>query len=51
MMSNSRIISQRSIYNYLHSNGIECSQTTVLQYIKYLEDAFIINKIKYDPFI
>lgn len=46
ILSNSRIISQRSIYNYLKSNGIKCSQTTILQYIKYLETAYIINKIK-----
>lgn len=45
-MSNSRIISVRSIYNYLRSNGTECSLTTIGQYLHYLEEAFVINKIK-----
>ena len=50
IMSNARIISQRSIYSFLKSNGIVCSQNTVIQYLQYLESAYIINKIKrYSP--
>ena len=45
-MSNARIISQRSIYNFLQNNGIKCSQNTIIQYLQYLENAYIINKIK-----
>ena len=46
LVSNSRIFSARSIYNYMKSNSIPCSLTTVSKYISYLEEAFAIEQVK-----
>lgn len=46
LRSNSRIVSANSITNYLKSNNIEGSINTVINYLGYLEEAYVINKIK-----
>ena len=46
LRTNSRIVSANSITNYLKSNNIECSINTVITYLGYLEEAYVINKIK-----
>ncbi len=44
--SNSRIISSKSIADYLSANNEKCSVHTVSNYIKYIEEAFGIDMIK-----
>ncbi len=46
LQSNSRVISSKSIYEYLNNNFNNCSINTVIKYIGYLEEAYIIEKIK-----
>ncbi|MBQ7158086.1 MAG: ATP-binding protein [Treponema sp.] len=45
LISNARIFSSNSIHNYLKSQKIECSVNTVMNYLAYLEEAYIIRKI------
>ena len=44
--SNSRIISAKSIHDYINNNFEKCSINTIIKYINYLEEAYIIEKIK-----
>ena len=44
--SNSRIISAKSIADYIKANNEQCSLHTIVKYIGYLEEAFGIDKIK-----
>ena len=46
LKNNSRIISARSIESYLKSEHISGSINTIINYLQYLEDAFIIERIK-----
>ncbi len=46
LISNSRIVSARSIYNYMKSSGLACSVSTVAKYIGYLEEAFAVESVK-----
>jgi len=45
LISNARIFSSNSVHNYLKSQKIECSVNTVMKYLDYLEEAYIIRKI------
>lgn len=45
LRSNSRIVSARSIHNYLVGEGISCSSNTVLNYMHYLREAYVIDEI------
>ena len=45
LISNARIFSANSIHNYLKSQKIECSINTVMRFISYLEEAYVIAKI------
>lgn len=45
LVSNSRIFSSNSVFNYLKSQKIECSINTVMKYLAYLEEAYVITKI------
>lgn len=45
LVSNSRIFSSNSIHNYLKAQKIECSINTVMKYLFYLEEAYVIRKI------
>ncbi|MBR5966233.1 MAG: ATP-binding protein [Treponema sp.] len=45
LVSNARIFSSNSIHNYLKSQKTECSINTVMKYIAYLEEAYVIRKI------
>ena len=45
LKSNSRIFSTRSIEKYLMNEKIKCSVNTIIKYLHYLEQAFVINKI------
>lgn len=46
LMSNSRIFSARSIEGYLKNEHINCSVNTIIKYLGYLEQAYVINSIK-----
>lgn len=46
MISNSRIFSARSVADYMKTNGLPCSITTVTKYISYLEEAFAVETVK-----
>ena len=45
-LSNSRILSARSVERYMKSTGLPCSVTTITKYISYLEEAFAIASVK-----
>lgn len=45
LVSNSRIFSSNSVHNYLKSQKIECSINTVMKYLDYLEEAYVVTKI------
>ena len=45
LISNSRIFSGNSIFNYLKSKKIDCSINTVMKFLDYLEEAYVIRKI------
>ena len=44
--SNSRIISAKSIKDYIKHTHETCSVNTIIKYIEYLEEAYIIEKIR-----
>lgn len=44
--SNSRIISAKSIHNYIKDKNETCSINTIIKYLGYLEDAYIIESVK-----
>jgi hypothetical protein len=46
LRSNSRIYSANSIKDYINKEHIGCSVNTVMKYISYLEEAYIINSVK-----
>lgn len=46
LQSNSRILSSKSVQNYIKTNYQKCSINTIINYIGYLEEAYIIEKIK-----
>ena len=45
LMSNSRIFSSNSVHHYLKSQKTECSINTVMKYIDYLEEAYVVRKL------
>lgn len=46
LRSNSRIISANSIHTYIKQEHEKCSINTLMKYIGYLEDAYIIETVK-----
>ncbi len=46
LKSNSRIISAKSIHDYIQNNHEKCSINTIIKYLGYLEQAYIIERIK-----
>ena len=46
LKSNSRIISAKAIYNYLKGKNETCSINTIIKYLGYLEDAYIVESVK-----
>ena len=50
LRSNSRILSANSIRGYIKQENSDCSVNTVMKYIEYLEDAYIIEAVRqYSP--
>ncbi len=45
LLSNSRIYSAKSIYDYIKNAHSNCSIYTIMSYLSYLEEAFIIESI------
>ncbi len=45
LISNARIFSANSVQHYLSSEKINCSVNTVMKYISYLEEAYVISKV------
>lgn len=46
LRSNSRIFSAKSIHNYIVNEKVSCSINTIMKYLSYLQEAYIINSIK-----
>ena len=46
LKSNARVFSSRSIEDYLKNEKISGSINTIIKYLNYLEEAYVINKIK-----
>lgn len=45
LVSNSRIFSANSVQHYLASEKLNCSINTVMKYLSYLEEAYVIRKV------
>lgn len=45
LKSNSRIFSAKSIYDYVNKNIMKCSINTIMKYLNYLKEAYIIDTI------
>lgn len=46
LRSNSRIFSAKSIHDYIKEKNEKCSINTIIKYLNYLEEAYIIEKVK-----
>ena len=46
LISNARILSAKSIYNYIKGQFNECSVNTITKYLGYLKEAYVISSIK-----
>ena len=46
LRSNSRIFSARSIHDYIKEKNENCSINTIMKYLDYLEEAYIIETVK-----
>lgn len=46
LRSNSRIISAKSIHKYIKDKNENCSINTIIKYLGYLEEAYIIESVK-----
>lgn len=50
LRSNSRVISANSIREYIRNEHTDCSVNTIMKYLSYLEEAYIIEAVKpYSP--
>ena len=45
LRSNARLISARSIHNSLIGEGVQCSSNTLLNYMHYLSEAYVVDEI------
>ncbi|MBO7593543.1 MAG: ATP-binding protein [Salinivirgaceae bacterium] len=45
LVSNARIFSSNSVHRYLKSQKTDCSINTVMKYIDYLEEAYVVRKL------
>ena len=46
LRSNSRIVSAKSIHDYIKDKHENCSINTIMKYLSYLEEAYIIESVK-----
>lgn len=50
MISNARVFSANSVQKVLKGQGIDCSLNTIVKYLSYLEEAYVISPIRqYSP--
>lgn len=45
LKNNSRVFSSKSVFDYIKNEHLSCSVNTILKYLKYLEEAYLIDKI------
>ena len=45
LRNNSRILSARSIHKYLSGQGVDCSSNTILGYMHYLKEAYVVEEL------
>lgn len=45
LISNARIFSARSVSDYMKTNGLSCTVSTVAKYLGYLKEAFVIEMV------
>ena len=45
LKSNARIFSAKSVYKYIKNEQISCSLNTIIKYIEYLKEAFVIEEV------
>ncbi len=46
LRSNSRVFSAKSIHNYIKNKNEDCSINTIIKYLDYLEEAYIVEKVR-----
>ena len=46
LRNNARLMSARSIHKYLVGQGLECSSNTILNYMHYLKEAYVIEELQ-----
>ena len=46
LKNNSRVFSSKSVFDYIRNEQLKCSVNTILKYLKYLEEAYLIDKIE-----
>ena len=46
LVSNARIFSARSVADYMKTNSFKCSVTTIIKYIGYLEEAYVVQPVR-----
>lgn len=46
MVSNARIFSANSVQKFMKGQGFDCSLNTIVKYLSYLEEAYIISPLK-----
>ena len=44
--SNSRIFSRKSVYDYIKNENIKCSINTIIKFINYLKEGYVIDSIE-----
>lgn len=45
LLSNSRVFSAKSIYDYVNNNIMSCSINTIMKYLNHLKEAYVIDTI------
>lgn len=45
LKNNARIFSVKSIHDYIRSENVSCSINTVIKYLEYLKEAYIVNSL------
>ncbi len=46
LLSNARVFSARAVLRALKSEGLDCSINTILKYVDYLEEAYVVSTVR-----
>ena len=46
LVSNARIFSARSVADYMKTNSFKCTVTTIIKYLGYLEEAYVVQPVR-----